>query len=629
MLGSIEKTWFIGHMARLSASILSTSIRLSLTVVGSALLLGAVPETQPPRLDADVAINQLEDDLLPRLDGEPQMLADPAAAANEEAVPEEADPETRQRTQFLLIQAAFASAVGLSALALAYGVWNYSKYHRWQRIEFLRRATREFENDPGVAKALSILDFEEYRDYPISTFQTTADTKFKVTNELLSRALASHTERKDHKQQIENLSPSVEDQSSALKTYYAETSVRDWFNQMLNGLEHFGYLVDSRVFSVKEIKPWLNYWVRLIADENYRRNCDSRVYDQLYNYIYDHGFDGVRSLFEKFGYRIVRSPYKETDFKRLGDVTKYSTRLALSLAKASRLIYQDMTYVTEISDLWGIDIRHNFRYFNNKQRDTQAVIFRTDECMVLAFRGSQEIRDWYTNFNTQLRNFTIRKEGKTTLSSYKGRVHTGFFLAWASIEKAVLAQIYRWQSEALKQNLKLPPLLVTGHSLGGALATMAAASLHENGIDVVGLYTFGQPRVGDLRFTSQLNQNLDGKVFRFVNNNDVVPHIPPPFSLRNPFRLYGHLGTVRYFNSKGLLMANYKTMNRVLDSLFGFGQSLFESSFDLIADHGMPYYISYLNKALEEELKDKAATVLELDINRIGGAEAASRLQKK
>ncbi|MBE9069726.1 lipase family protein [Leptolyngbya cf. ectocarpi LEGE 11479] len=618
-------------MARLSASILSNSIRLSLTVVGSVLLLGAVPEAQQPRLEANIAINQFEDDLLPRLDGEPQMLANPNdSVANDTDVNEADTVNAEARTQFLLIQAAFAAAVGLSALALAYGVWSYSKYHRWQRIEFLRRATREFENDPGVAKALSILDFEEYRDYPISTFQTTADAKFKVTNELLSRALANHAERKDQKQRLENLSPNLEHQSSALTTYYAETSVRDWFNQMLNGLEHFGYLVDSRVFSVKEIKPWLNYWVRLIADENYRRNCDSRVYDQLYNYIFDHGFDGVRSLFEKFGYRIVRSPYKETDFKRLGDVTKYSTRLALSLAKTSRLIYQDMTYVTEISDLWDIDIRNNFRYFNNKQRDTQAVIFRTDECMVLAFRGSQEIRDWYTNFNTQLRNFTIRKAGKTTLSSYKGHVHTGFFLAWASIEKAVLAQIYRWQNEeALKQNSKLPPLLITGHSLGGALATMAAASLHENGIDVAGLYTFGQPRVGDIRFTRQLNNNLDGKVFRFVNNNDVVPHIPPPFSLHDPLRLYGHLGTVRYFNSKGLLMTNYKTINRILDSLFSFGKSLFESSFDLIADHGMPYYISYLDKALEEELKDKAATVLELDINRVGGAEAANRLQKK
>ncbi|MEM8611618.1 MAG: lipase family protein [Cyanobacteria bacterium P01_H01_bin.105] len=606
-------------MVRFSASIFSVN---TAALMGSVLLMGATPAPQPPMIEANLAINQAEDARVFPIDDSAQTLA-ASDDANDTI-------EARQRRNFLIIQGAFAAAVGLSALSLAYGVRSYIRYHQWQRIDFLRRATREFENDPDIAKALSILDFEEYRDYPLDIPQTreTTNTSFKATSTLLNRALGSSKARKHRKKELDESASETEVELSELQDYYAEMLLRGWFNQMLNGLEHFGYLVDSKVFSVKEVEPWLNYWVRLIADETYRRNCDSRVYDQLYNYIYDHGFDGVRRLFEHFGYRIVRSPYKVRDFEHLGDVTKYSTKLALSLAKASRLIYQDMRYVTEISDLWGIDIRHNFRYFNNKKRDTQAFIFRTDECMVLSFRGSQEIRDWYTNFNTQLRNFTIRRAGKTTLSSYKGSVHTGFFLGWASIEKAVLAQIASWQSEALKQNSPLPPLLITGHSLGGALATMAAASLHENGINVAGLYTFGQPRVGDLRFTRQLNRNLEGKVFRFVNNNDVVPHIPPPFSIRNPLRLYGHLGTVRYFNSKGLLTANYKAMNRLLDSLFGFGKSLFESSFDLIADHGMPYYISYLNKALEEEIKDKAATTLELDINRIGGAEKLKQMKK-
>lgn len=597
------------------ASIRSVSTQVALSLIGSVMLTGAAPVTQAPGTTASLAINQPEQPNSGRF----SLLESEAATPSE-------DELTGARQRFLLIQAVFASAVGLSALALAYGVRSYGKQQQWQRIEFLRRATQEFETDPGIAQALSILDFEEYRDYPIGTSQDTPGPKFQVTNELLLQAFASSKVRKSQKLQLDNLSSEAESHGSAMQTYYAETAVRDWFNQMLNGLEHFGYLVDSKVFSVKEVEPWLNYWVRLIADETYRRNHNSQVYDQLYNYIYDHGFDGVRRLFEKFGYRILRSPYKAKDFEKLGDVTQYSTKLALSLAKASRLIYQDMRYVTEISDLWDIDIRNNFRYFNNKQRDTQAFIFRTDECIVLAFRGSQEIRDWYTNFNTQLRNFTIRKAGKTTLSSYKGHVHTGFFLGWASIERAVLAQIQRWQNEAEGQ--ALPPLLVTGHSLGGALATMAAASLNENGINVAGLYTFGQPRVGDLTFTRQLNRNLDGKVFRFINNNDVVPHIPPPFSFRNPLRIYGHLGTVKYFNSKGLLMVNYKAVNRAIDGFVGFVKSLFESSFDLIADHGMPYYISYLDKAMQEELKNQAASMLELDVNRVGGAEKLKQMKK-
>ena len=598
--------------------------------MGSVLLMGAAPVTQEqePKAERSLAINQVEDGIVPLLDNDVQALL-PQDSNND-------DPETAQRRQFLIIQGAFAAAVGLSALALVYGVRSYSKYHQWQRVDFLRRATQEFENDPGISHALSILAFEEYRDYPLNLPEklATTDTTFRVTNELLSQALSSSKVRRHRKEELDKLDSDADTQESDVKEYYAETSVRDWFNQMLNGLEHFGYLVNSRVFSVKEVQPWLNYWVRLIADETYRRNCDSRVYEKLYNYIYDNGFDGVRQLFEKFGYRILRSPYKENDFKKLGKIDHYNTRLALSLAKVSRLVYQDVRYIAKISRQWDIDIRNNFRFFNAHNRDTQALMFRTDECVVLAFRGTQEIRDWTTNLNTKLRNFTIRRAGKTTLSSYKGRVHTGFFLGWAEIERDVLAQFERWQAadKAKGVSKPLPPLLITGHSLGGALATMAAASLHENGFEVAGLYTFGQPRVGDLTFSRQLNKNLSGKVFRFVNNNDVVPHVPPPFSLRNPFRLYGHLGAVKYFNSKGLLMVNYKALNRAVDGFISLVKSAFESGFDLIADHNMSYYISYLDQAMQAEIKDKTATMLELDVTRVGGAEglkAAKAAKKK
>lgn len=539
--------------------------------------------------------------------------------------------EDSYRRRFLNTQAVFAGAVTLSALALTYGVASYRRQNQWQRLAFLRQATQEFENDPGVAQALSILDFEEYRDYAVEIPDESgpAVTPFKVTNERLLNALDSHGHRKRQKEKLDSLSTEADNHADALLNYYAETAIRDWFNQMLNGLEHFGYLVNSRAFSVQEVRPWLLYWVRLIADQNYRRSGTSRVYDQLYNYIHSRGFRGVQILFERFGYRILTSPYQKEDFRDIQQVDTYSTRLALSMAKASQLIYQDIKYVSEIvryTWLGGRDMRDRYRYINKQKQDTQALLFRTDDFIILAFRGSQEIRDWYTNFNTQLRKFTIRQAGKTMLSSYQGRVHTGFFLGWASTESEVLDVIKRWQREAravkdAKGKPKRLPLVVTGHSLGGALATVAAASLYENNVDIAGLYTFGQPRVGDRAFARQLNNNLAGRVFRFVNNNDVVPHVPPPFSIRNPLRLYSHLGAVKYFDSKGLLVANYKTINRAMDGLVGLMKGLFESGFDLISDHGMAYYISHLNHALEEEIMDYAASELNLTE---GGKEAVS-----
>ncbi|MEL6814555.1 MAG: lipase family protein [Cyanobacteria bacterium J06598_3] len=582
---------------------------------------------------------------------------------------------------------------------ISWGVSHYVRHQTWQRIEFLRRAVKEFEQDPEIRNALKILDFEEYRDYyipggpglagaakssdPASALsaatasmpgqETASAIRFRMSDQLLCNALANHDQRAQTKSRLDYHQDHDEVDPAALRQYQIETALRDWFNKLLNGLEHFGYFIESGMFTEKELQPWLNYWIKLIGDPAYRRPGASKVYDALYSYVHHSGFFGVQKLFERFGYRILPSPYLDIDLLNLGlaerpapsaavskpptqkpdpkTVTKspfepanaaalassdrstpgYSTRLALTLAKASYLAYQDKQFVAEVVRRWGSAywdaqqsgnartqhiknniIRQNFRYFNNRGRDTQAYLFRTDEFMVLAFRGSQEPQDWTTNFTTQLRNFTVRKDGVTGVSSYKGRVHTGFFLAWAIIEKSVLAQMQRWRKDLAKEGKTLPPLYITGHSLGGALATMAAAALVDHNIAVAGVYTFGQPRVGDRTFVSQLNQNTGGRVYRFVNNNDIVPHVPPPFSIWNPTRLYGHVGTAKYFDSKGVIIANYKFATRFADYTIGLLKGISGSGFDLITDHNMEYYISHLDNALKEELEDKVAHRLEM-----------------
>ncbi len=577
-----------------------------------------------------------------------------------------------------------ASAIGVQWLlalgllpaggAIIWGVFQYSQQQKWQHIEFLRQAIREFEQDPDIHKALKILDFEEYRDYHLSQ-PADARSSFRVTDDLLCNALACHDQRALVKQQIDYQQVNNSLDPAALRTYQIETALRDWFNKMLNGLEHFGYFIESGFATAKELEPWLSYWVKLIADPVYRRPGSSKVYDALYSYIHHSGFLGVQKLFERFGYRILPSPYQDSDLLTLSLVLQSSasvsrnslsqlkphlkplitTRLApefnasvaLTLAKAAYLAYQDKEFVAEVVDRWGCTLQqhispraqqeklahpktvtqttttpnsppplgtnsfvaHNFRYFNNRGRDTQAYLFRTDTFMVLAFRGSQEPKDWLTNVTTQLCSFTLGKNGATTLSSYKGKVHTGFFLAWASIEDAVLTQISTWQSE-VAQSAELPPLYITGHSLGGALATMAAAALSDYGVDVAGVYTFGQPRVGDRTFVNQLNAHTRGKVLRFVNNNDIVPHVPPPFSIRNPTRLYGHVGTVKYFDAGGTIVTHNQMLSRLLDSSWGLLKGAVGAQLDLVSDHKMEYYISHLNRALKEAAEDKAARML-------------------
>ncbi|NJL48070.1 MAG: lipase family protein [Leptolyngbyaceae cyanobacterium SM2_5_2] len=155
-------------------------------------------------------------------------------------------------------------------------------------------------------------------------------------------------------------------------------------------------------------------------------------------------------------------------------------------------------------------------------------------------------------------------------------------------------------------------LWVTGHSLGGALAAVATISLESQGFSVSGLYTFGQPRVADWKLTNYMNQRLGDRIFRYVNNNDIVPLIPPQLIPWVPTRVYGHMGQFRYFNELGTLRRNSFLFQRFPDRLFGLLWALITSgSPDAIDDHKMEFYVANLQKALAREEKEA-----ELEIER-------------
>ncbi len=110
----------------------------------------------------------------------------------------------------------------------------------------------------------------------------------------------------------------------------------------------------------------------------------------------------------------------------------------------------------------------------------------------------------------------ISTDGRVTLieSGHGGVVHCGFHAALEQIWAAALQPCLT----RLKAANPARTIWLTGHSLGGALATLAAARL----ADVTGLYTFGSPLVGDRQFA----ERCPDRAYRVVNNNDIVPHVP-------------------------------------------------------------------------------------------------------
>ena len=136
---------------------------------------------------------------------------------------------------------------------------------------------------------------------------------------------------------------------------------------------------------------------------------------------------------------------------------------------------------------------------------------------------------------------------------------------------------------------------LTGHSLGGALATLAAAHLGPETIQ--GLYTFGCPRVGDAPFASVLPAQ---SYVRFVHRDDWVPTVPPGIlGYVHAGALHSLIGTPRNFLDD--LTTGAKEMAAALramaaNSCLNTGTLPFRISG--LADHAPVYYATLLWNAL-------------------------------
>ena len=200
-----------------------------------------------------------------------------------------------------------------------------------------------------------------------------------------------------------------------------------------------------------------------------------------------------------------------------------------------------------LSDLKSALDKANFEFvraFN--EGDTQAFLAKrkTDNVAVLAFRGT-EANSW--------------KDIKTDLDArfYKGeggvKMHSGFAGAYNQVREQIRKAV-----DGLPEG---SALYITGHSLGGALATIAARDLERDSL--AACYTFGGPRVGGEEF----GDDIRTPVYRVVNAADGVPRVPPAFliyiiafafslfnqkiadAIEKKFCGYKHVGDMRYLTA--------------------------------------------------------------------------------
>ena len=227
-------------------------------------------------------------------------------------------------------------------------------------------------------------------------------------------------------------------------------------------------------------------------------------------------------------------PYMDYDYfrnsKKYGfqfNATSFNLINAWWLAEVSSLVYASEDFVRSRFRKAGLP---EVKYFENQS--TQCYVANNDEFAIVAFRGTEL---WKNKEKFDLKNVVadLTTDVDILLTNWQqgGKVHRGFKEALEEVWSDLLPYIRKLHDKGCK-------IWITGHSLGAALATLSAGRYGS----AQGVYTFGSPRVGNNAF----KENFEAKIYRIVNNDDIVARVPPPGK-------YVHVGELKFIDSDGII----------------------------------------------------------------------------
>ncbi len=154
----------------------------------------------------------------------------------------------------------------------------------------------------------------------------------------------------------------------------------------------------------------------------------------------------------------------------------------------------------------------------NASRKTKGFAAKCGNSTVIAFAGTEpeQFNDWKEDFSV----LCTGVDARTGVGVHEG-FKSGVDAVWADIKAVVGAAP--------------GGLYLSGHSLGGALAGVAARRLIDEGLcsadRILGVYTIGMPRIGDAVYADDYNAAgggaLGARTFRFIHGEDIVTKVPP------------------------------------------------------------------------------------------------------
>ena len=242
-------------------------------------------------------------------------------------------------------------------------------------------------------------------------------------------------------------------------------------------------------------------------------------------------------------------------FKSANETTLPQEDLMINAHSLSRIVllaYETQNKIEEMALLWKYPEKKHFFFFKN---DTQAFLLIDSKKMIISFRGTDTAAN-------ALEDAIFVKTAPWN-NEKEIEVHWGFWKAlqqvWPDIKKHISDFLTADKSTEMKREIWF-----TGHSLGGAMAVLAALDLSmeqasQDDQILYHVYTYGQPKCGNKAFADAINRRIPS-YYRFVNYLDAIPRVPTQ-SLMG----YHHAGQFYWLDSTGVKCHDEEAYHKALE----------------------------------------------------------------
>ena len=233
--------------------------------------------------------------------------------------------------------------------------------------------------------------------------------------------------------------------------------------------------------------------------------------------------------------------------------------------------WKNAIFMAKLSEHAYTGLKDFNKTFGKQWKDIKMFSYGGTECYILTcpqnyivvFRGTEP-----TSWEDIKADVQFRKIGG---------IHRGF--------RAALDDVWNQLIDDYNKNASGKQLLVTGHSLGAALATLYSHRICDSNSVC---YTFGSPRTG----TPKQTKKMLFTAYRFRNNNDIVTKVPPEFLG------FSHKSDkTTYFDVEGNVKEGYSRWYMISQWFKGTGRGLLKGKVDGFSDHSMGGYHELCQRA--------------------------------